>query len=76
RAAVRAVTGQDPPEAGTVAVTDMRYLVRSGTPTVIFGPGRPDLAHAPGEFITEEELAEGALLYAAAFAGWLGVGGA
>src|SRR5690606_5282944 len=57
RAAVRAVTGQDPPEAGTVAVTDMRYLVRAGIPTVIFGPGRPDLAHAPGEFIPVEELA-------------------
>ena len=76
RAAVRAVTGQDPPEAGTVAVTDMRYLVRAGIPTVIFGPGRPDLAHAPGEFIPVEELAEGALLYAVAFAGWLGVAGA
>ncbi|WP_278199539.1 M20 family metallopeptidase [Thermaerobacter marianensis] len=75
QAAARAVTGEDPPEAGTVAVTDMRYLVAAGTPAVIFGPGRPDLAHAPGEFIAVEELAQGALLYATAFAGWLGVAG-
>ncbi|QIA27268.1 M20 family metallopeptidase [Thermaerobacter sp. PB12/4term] len=75
RAAGQAVTGQDLPEAGTVAVTDMRYLVAAGIPTVIAGPGRPDLAHAPGEFITVDELAQGALFYAAAFAGWLGVAG-
>ena len=74
-AAGRAVTGQDLPEAGTVAVTDMRYLVAAGIPTVIVGPGRPDLAHAPGEFIRLDELAQGALLYAATFAGWLGVAG-
>lgn len=76
RQAARAATGSEPDEAGTVAVTDMRYLVaRAGIPTVIFGPGRPDLAHAPDEHISLDELAQGALAYGLAFAGWLGVGG-
>jgi acetylornithine deacetylase/succinyl-diaminopimelate desuccinylase-like protein len=30
----------------------MRLLIREGgTPTVIFGPGRPEVAHAPNEHV-------------------------
>ena len=73
RRAARLATGEEPAEAGTVAVTDMRYLVHgAGIPAVVFGPGRPDLAHAADEHIAVDDLALGALAYALAFAGWLG----
>jgi len=76
REAARLALGREPDEAGTVAVTDMRYLVNdAGIPTVLFGPGRPGLAHAPDEWIEVADLERGALVYALAFAGWLGAGG-
>ncbi|HEY8393694.1 MAG TPA: ArgE/DapE family deacylase [Thermaerobacter sp.] len=76
RAAARLALGREPDEAGTVAVTDMRFLVNdAGIPTVLFGPGRPDLAHAPDEWVEVADLERAALVYALAFAGWLGAGG-
>ena len=36
---------------------DMRLLIQQGqTPTVIFGPGRPEVAHAPNESVPLDEV--------------------
>ncbi len=47
---------------------DMRLLIHEGgTPTVIFGPGMPEVAHAPNEHVSLEEVAD----CARALAVWL-----
>jgi acetylornithine deacetylase len=47
---------------------DMRLLIHEGgTPTVIFGPGMPEVAHAPNENVSLEEVAD----CARALAVWL-----
>ncbi|HEY7828472.1 MAG TPA: ArgE/DapE family deacylase [Candidatus Limnocylindrales bacterium] len=47
---------------------DMRLLIRQGgTPTVMFGPGRPEVAHAPNEHVPLEEV----VACAGALAVWL-----
>jgi acetylornithine deacetylase/succinyl-diaminopimelate desuccinylase-like protein len=46
----------------------MRLLIRQGgTPTVIFGPGRPEVAHAPNEHVPLGEV----VACARALAVWL-----
>ncbi len=47
---------------------DMRLLIQQGhTPTVIFGPGRPEVAHAPNESVPLDEV----VACARALAVWL-----
>jgi acetylornithine deacetylase len=47
---------------------DMRLLIQQGhTPTVIFGPGRPEVAHAPNESVPLDEV----VACAQALAVWL-----
>jgi acetylornithine deacetylase len=47
---------------------DMRLLIHEGgTPTVIFGPGMPEVAHAPNEHVSLEQVAD----CARALAVWL-----
>jgi acetylornithine deacetylase/succinyl-diaminopimelate desuccinylase-like protein len=52
--------------------TDARFLVAAGIPTVIFGPGDVREAHTVDESIAIDDLADGALAYAATIAGFLG----
>jgi acetylornithine deacetylase len=54
----RDVLGKLPPFVGMPYGADMRLLVhQGGTPTVLYGPGEPTLAHAPDEHIDLEEIA-------------------
>ncbi len=54
----RDVLGKLPPFVGMPYGADMRLLVHQGeTPTVLYGPGEPTLAHAPDEHIDLEEIA-------------------
>jgi acetylornithine deacetylase len=46
----------------------MRLLIHEGgTPTVIFGPGMPEVAHAPNEYVALDDV----LHCARALAVWL-----
>jgi acetylornithine deacetylase len=54
----RDVLGKMPSFLGMPYGADMRLLVHQGqTPTVLYGPGEPTLAHAPDEHIDLEEIA-------------------
>ncbi len=54
----RDVLGKLPPFVGMPYGADMRLLVHQGdTPTVLYGPGEPTLAHAPDEHIDLEDVA-------------------
>jgi acetylornithine deacetylase len=54
----RDVLGKLPSFLGMPYGADMRLLIHQGaTPTVLYGPGEPTLAHAPDEHIDLEEIA-------------------
>lgn len=59
RAACRARPGVPP--AGSPAMSDMVFL--EGIPAVKLGPGQSARSHTPDEFITVDELEEGAAVY-------------
>jgi succinyl-diaminopimelate desuccinylase len=43
--------------------TDAPFIAQLNIPVVIFGPGRPQLAHKPDEFIEIEDLQKGVDFY-------------
>jgi acetylornithine deacetylase len=54
----RDVLGRLPDFVGVPYGADMRLLVHQGeTPTVLYGPGEPHLAHAPNEHVPLEDVA-------------------
>ena len=63
-----------PPEMGIVRfATDAAvFLPALGVPTLILGPGDPDLAHQPDEFIEIEKMVVAARAYLAAAVRMLG----
>ncbi len=66
--AIEAVLGRRPAFIAEPYGADMRLLIHEGgTPTVIFGPGRPEVAHAPNEHVPLEEV----VACAGALAVWL-----
>ena len=56
--AARDVLGRLPPFVGVPYGSDARLLIDHGaTPTVLYGPGDPELAHAPDEHVALEDVA-------------------
>jgi acetylornithine deacetylase len=56
-AAVADTLGKRPRFLAEPYGADMRLLIREGgTPTVIFGPGAPEVAHAPNEHVRLDEV--------------------
>ena len=56
----------DPSYEGFTAGTDARHYLGAGIPTVVFGPGSVDLAHAPDEHIGWDVLCRGCQMLATA----------
>jgi succinyl-diaminopimelate desuccinylase len=71
--ATETVTGRRPAIGGMPGSTDARFLAAAGIPTVIFGPGDVAQAHTTDESILLDDLANGALAYAATICRFLGV---
>jgi acetylornithine deacetylase len=56
--AARDVAGRLPPFVGVPYGSDARLLINEGaTPTVLYGPGDPELAHAVDEHVALEDVA-------------------
>jgi succinyl-diaminopimelate desuccinylase len=70
--ATEAAIGRRPAIGGMPGSTDARFLIAAGIPTVIFGPGDVREAHTVDESIAIDEMADGALAYAATIARFLG----
>lgn len=52
----QAATGQPQHNTPFFGGTDARYFARAATPTVVYGPGNLDQAHAPNEYVPERDL--------------------
>lgn len=52
------LTGDRRDLIGYVQTSDGRWFVRQGIPIVIFGPSDPEVAHAPNEHVSIEQLVE------------------
>jgi acetylornithine deacetylase len=65
-ATIEAITGRQPALRGEPYGADMRLLVNEGrTPTVIFGPGDPAVAHSANEHVPLAEVVDCARVLAA-----------
>ena len=60
---------------GFNATCDMGFLIRAGIPSIILGPGSLEQAHAVDEWISVDELAAAAEIYASIILKFLGKGG-
>ncbi|AGB40031.1 ArgE/DapE family deacylase [Natronococcus occultus] len=56
--------GIEPAYEGFTGGTDARHYLEADIPTIVCGPGSPDVAHKPDEFIEWEEAIEGAEIIA------------
>ncbi|WP_435063022.1 ArgE/DapE family deacylase [Halobaculum sp. EA56] len=56
---------------GFTAGTDARHYIGAGIPTVVFGPGSPERAHGPDEYVEWEAVVEGCAVIAEAARGFL-----
>ncbi|MFA5786365.1 MAG: M20 family metallopeptidase [Actinomycetota bacterium] len=71
-AATREVLGREPSLVGMRGATDARLLVgEAGIPTVVWGPGSLDQAHATDEHVAVAELVQAARAYARVIAAFL-----
>jgi succinyl-diaminopimelate desuccinylase len=52
------------------AANEASFLSAAGTPTLVWGPGAPELAHAADERIALDEIAEVAAMYLVAMERW------
>lgn len=65
RQSMKKVTGKNPKVVGTGYWTDASILVNTGhIPTVIFGPGKEDVAHTTMEYVEINQLLTAAQVYA------------
>ncbi|PYV15880.1 MAG: hypothetical protein DMG07_08835 [Acidobacteria bacterium] len=78
-AAHREVTGETiepagrPRVHGFCAVCDATFLNAAGIPSIVYGPGSLDVAHAVNEFVAVEEVITATKTYALAALDWCGV---
>lgn len=72
RDAVTEALGREAELIGFRGASDARFIAATGAEVVLCGPGDITLAHTAREFIEVDELVNGALAYAVAFARLLG----
>ncbi len=61
----RDITGEYPGFTGMISPADSEYLVKSGIPAVMFGPGHDRLCHTANEWIAINDIMEATKMYAA-----------
>lgn len=60
---VQQITGEIPPVIGINYFTDASILAPSSLPVILYGPGRPELAHKPDEWICLAEFDKAVEVY-------------
>ncbi len=66
----RAVVGTDPAVGMSPSVTDAGWLAAAGIPTVIYGPGALEQAHAIDERVAVDDLVTACKVYAEMIVDW------
>lgn len=56
--------GLDPAPVGYQQVSDGRFFADRGIPTILLGPGKPELAHTPDEHVPVDAVLQAAKIYA------------
>jgi succinyl-diaminopimelate desuccinylase len=70
--AANAYLGLSTELTGFSMASDGRHFAAAGTPTIIYGPGDPRLAHVPDEWVGIDEVLEATRAYALAALAFLG----
>ena len=53
--------------------SDASFIRRAGIPTIVVGPGTPEVAHGFNEYVEIQELVDAAKLYAMTIVEWCGI---
>jgi succinyl-diaminopimelate desuccinylase len=73
RAAVEAVRGAPPADVGFTGITDARFYINDvGIPAIVLGPGSLSVAHTANEWVSLDDLADAARVYARIVVDFLG----
>ncbi|AJY74171.1 M20 family metallopeptidase [Paenibacillus beijingensis] len=62
--ALQDATGRKPEFTGFNGYAEVEMLAAAGIPSVLFGPGSIDVAHAPDEYVPLDEVLQAAKVYA------------
>ena len=71
--ALESLYGESRPLTGYVQTSDGRWFARDGIPIIIFGPSDPAVAHAPDEYVSQDQLLEATKFLTLLALRWLGV---
>jgi acetylornithine deacetylase/succinyl-diaminopimelate desuccinylase family protein len=66
------LTGEDRKLSGYVQTSDGRWFARDGIPIIIFGPSKPEVAHAVDEHVSISQLGEAIQFLTLLAMRWLG----
>jgi acetylornithine deacetylase len=53
--------------------SDAGYIRQAGIPTIVVGPGTPEVAHGFNEYVKIQDLVDAAKLYAMTIVEWCGI---
>jgi acetylornithine deacetylase/succinyl-diaminopimelate desuccinylase family protein len=58
---------------GSAYTCDASFIRQAGIPTIVVGPGTPEVAHGFNEYVVIQDLLDAAKLYAMAIVEWCGI---
>lgn len=70
--ALKDLCGEDRPLTGYMQTSDGRWFASAGIPIVIFGPSKPEVAHAEDEYVSIDQLIEATRFLTLFALRWLG----
>jgi acetylornithine deacetylase/succinyl-diaminopimelate desuccinylase family protein len=58
---------------GSTYTSDASFIRQAGIPTIVVGPGTPEVAHGFNEYVVIQDLVDAAKLYALSIVEWCGI---